>query len=66
MDALRMSFVRFQGKRCHMTIFSEETVAKLLELPPGKRAEILDGLAKLLAARAEKPYENDEEFPYEV
>jgi len=49
-----------------MTIFSEETVSKLLELPPGKREEILDGLAKLLAARAEKPYENEEEFPCEM
>jgi hypothetical protein len=46
-----------------MKVFSEDTVAKLLELPPGKREEILDALAKLLAARAEKPYENEEVYP---
>ena len=40
-----------------MKIFSEETVAKLLELPPQKREKLLDALAKMLAARAEKPYE---------
>jgi hypothetical protein len=43
-----------------MKIFSEETVAKLLELPSEKREEILDGLAKMLAVRSEKNYENEE------
>ena len=40
-----------------MKIFNEETVVKLRELPPRKREELLDALAKMLAARAEKPYE---------
>jgi len=40
-----------------MKVFSEETVAKLLELLLHKRKELLDALAKMLAARAEKPYE---------
>ena len=40
-----------------MNIFSEETVAKLLELPPQKREDLLDALAKMLAARTERPYE---------
>jgi hypothetical protein len=42
-----------------MKIFSEETVAELRELTPQKREELLDALAKMLAARAEKPYERE-------
>jgi hypothetical protein len=42
-----------------MKIFSEETVAKLLELPPQKREVLLDALAKMLAGRVEEPDERE-------
>ena len=34
-----------------MQLFSEETLMKLKALPPEKRMKVIDGLAKMLAAR---------------
>jgi hypothetical protein len=40
-------------------ILSEETIAKLLELPPQTREELLEAIAKMLSTRVDKSYERE-------
>ena len=47
-----------ENGRVAMHIFSGDTAAKRREMPPRKREELPGALAKMLAARAEKPDES--------
>jgi hypothetical protein len=46
-----------------MQLFCEETLMKLKALPPEKRSKVIDGLAKMLAARPKEYLRDQREFP---
>jgi len=46
-----------------MQLFCEETLMKLKALPPEKRMKVIDGLAKMLAARPKDYLREQREYP---